>query len=117
MQVRGWTGIIAAAPAFSMGLMAPVWGWTADRFGRKLMLLRAMAGGAIVMVLMARASSLHAVLVLRIVQGLLSGTIGASAALVAVGTPERHMSSALGFLSSSNFFGVMNSLDFTPPYT
>ena len=106
VQVRGWTGIIAAAPAFSMGLMAPVWGWTADRFGRKLMLLRAMAGGAIVMLLMARASSLHAVLVLRIVQGLLSGTIGASAALVAAGTPERHMSSALGFLSSSNFVGV-----------
>ena len=67
------------------------------------MLLRAMAGGAIVMVLMARASSLHAVLVLRIVQGLLSGTIGASAALVASGTPEHRMSAALGFLSSSNF--------------
>ena len=105
VQVRGWTGIIAAAPALSMGLMAPVWGWTADRFGCKLMLLRAMAGGAIVMVLMARASGLYAVLVLRIVQGLLSGTIGASAALVASGTPEHRMSAALGFLSSSNFVG------------
>ena len=105
VQVRGWTGIISAAPALSMGLMAPVWGWTADRFGRKLMLLRAMAGGAIVMTLMARATSLYAVLVLRIVQGLFSGTVGASGALVASGTPERRMSAALGFLSSSNFVG------------
>lgn len=105
VQVRGWTGIISAAPALSMGLMAPVWGWTADRFGRKLMLLRAMAGGAIVMTLLSRADSLYAVLVLRIVQGLFTGTVGASGALVASGTPERRMSAALGFLSSSNFVG------------
>ena len=41
-RVRLFTGILSAAPAIGMGIMAPVWGMVADRFGKKTMLL----GGA-----------------------------------------------------------------------
>ena len=93
-ELRLWTGILAAAPALSMAIMAPIWGLLADRFGKKLMMLRAMFFGTIIMSLMATTRSVQAVLVLRICQGLFTGTITASAALVAGGTPKDKLSYA-----------------------
>ena len=105
-ELRFWVGVIASAPAVTMAIMAPIWGEIADRYGHKLMLLRAMAAGAVVMFLMSRARSIPAILVLRALQGVFTGTVGAAFALVAAGTPARRISSAMGFLSSSNFVGV-----------
>lgn len=105
-QMTAWAGYVSSAPALTMALMAPVWGHVADRFGRKLMLLRAMGAGAILMALMGYAQTPWAVVGLRAMQGLFTGTIGASAALVSSGTPEHRMGSALGFLSSSTFVGL-----------
>lgn len=101
-----WTGLIASAPALSMGIMAPIWGILADRFGKKLMILRAMLFGAIVSVLLAFAGSTPMVFALRFVQGLFTGTVSAAAALVATGTPRHKLSYALGFQSSSTFIGI-----------
>ncbi len=105
-QLRLWTGILSAAPALSMAIMAPVWGLAADRWGKKLMMLRAMFFGTIIMALMATTRSVQAVLVLRICQGLFTGTMTAAAALVATGTPKHQLSYALGILSSSTFIGI-----------
>ena len=69
------------------------------------MILRAMAGGAIIMVFIASARSVQAVFILRTAQGLFTGTITAAATLVASGTPRDKLSYALGFLSSSTFIG------------
>ena len=100
-----WTGWLASAPALAMAIMAPVWGMLADRFGKKLMLIRAMIGGTVVMIGLGSAQSAYMVLIFRILQGLLSGTVTSSAALVATGTPDRNLSYALGFISSSTFIG------------
>jgi len=104
-SLRAWVGWISAAPALVMGIMAPVWGILADRLGRKAMILRAMAGGTVIMALIATARSVQAVFILRTVQGLFTGTITAAATLVASGTPEERLSYSLGFLSSSTFIG------------
>lgn len=101
-----WTGLIASAPALSMGIMAPIWGILADKFGKKLMILRAMLFGAVVSVLLAFAGSTPMVFTLRFVQGLFTGTVSAAAALVATGTPRHKLSYALGFQSSSTFIGI-----------
>lgn len=104
-QLRFWTGVIASAPGFLMGIMAPIWGGMADRFGRKMMILRSMIAGAIIVSFMSLAQSVWMVFLLRCLQGFLCGTITASATLVSAGTPEDKQSSALGFLSSSTFIG------------
>jgi len=104
-SLRAWVGWISAAPALVMGIMAPVWGILADRLGRKAMILRATAGGTIIMALIATARSVQTVFILRTVQGLFTGTITAAATLVASGTPKERLSYALGFLSSSTFIG------------
>jgi len=105
-ELRLWTGILSAAPALGMAIMAPIWGLLADRWGKKLMMLRAMFFGTIIMSLMAITQSVQAVLVLRICQGLFTGTMTAAAALVATGTPKHRLSYALGLLSSSTFIGI-----------
>lgn len=104
-QVKLWTGLIASATAAAMGVAAPIWGTIADRFGYKIMILRAMAAGSLILFLMTRIDSVAGVLVLRIAQGLLTGTVTAATTLVAMGTPNERAASALGTLSSSTFVG------------
>lgn len=105
-SLRMWTGIIASAPALSFALVSPLWGLAADRWGKKLMILRAMITGGMIMMLYAFCTTVQAVAILRAIQGLFSGTIAASTTMVASGTPRNKLSYALGFLSSSNYIGI-----------
>src|ERR1700760_2956267 len=47
--IAQWSGIAYGATFFAAALVAPVWGRLADRYGRKLMLIRASFGMAIAM--------------------------------------------------------------------
>ena len=50
-------GLVYSAQAFTMMLASPIWGALADRFGRKLMVERAMFGGSVILLLMAFVTS------------------------------------------------------------
>lgn len=105
VQLNLYTGILSAAPAVTMGFMAPLWGLAADRWGRKLMILRAMLAAVFVIGGMGLAQNVWQLLALRAAQGMFTGTITATNTFVAAGTPKDKLSYALGFLSSSNFVG------------
>lgn len=105
-SLRMWTGIIASAPALSFAVVSPFWGLAADKWGKKLMILRAMIAGGIIMMLYAFCTTVQAVATLRVIQGFFTGTIAASTTMVAAGTPRNKLSYALGFLSSSNYIGT-----------
>ncbi|MDX1357651.1 MAG: MFS transporter [Clostridia bacterium] len=104
-KLRLFTGILSSAPAIGMGIMAPIWGMIADRYGKKPMLLRAMLSASIILTGLGLVNSVTGVLVLRAMQGFLTGTITAAAALVAGETPKDKMAFALGFMVSSSFIG------------
>src|SRR5262245_16228638 len=42
-----WSGIMVGSAAIAMAFVSPIWGSLADRYGRKLMLVRSMLGGAV----------------------------------------------------------------------
>jgi MFS transporter, DHA1 family, multidrug resistance protein len=105
-QIRLWSGLIAGAPALTMGIMAPIWGLIADRIGKKPMMLRAMLAGSVILIIISRAQSVGAVFVMRLLQGALTGTMTAAGALIATGTPKHRLSSALGLQASANFIGI-----------
>ena len=105
-KLRLWVGLLNTVPSLAMSVMAPIWGILSDRLGRKVMILRAMIFGTIIMGCMALARNVHTVFFLRIAQGLFIGTITTAATLVAAGTPRHKMSSALVLLSSSTFIGL-----------
>lgn len=103
--IKIYTGILSMAPAVTMAIMAPVWGYVADKYGRKLMILRAMFAAAIIIGLMGMATNVYHLIILRFLQGIFTGTITAASTFVASNTPKEKLSYALGFMSSSNFIG------------
>lgn len=104
-QVKLFTGLLSLAPAVTMGIMAPVWGFLSDRYGRKLMIMRAMFAATLIIGGMGLATNAWQLVALRTCQGLFTGTVTAASTFVASETPSERMSYALGFMSSSTFVG------------
>lgn len=105
-EVGVWAGLVTSAQAVSMAIMAPVWGALADRYGRKLMVLRATLTGALLLALMGFAANVQQLLVLRFVQGAFTGVIAATSTLVASTVPKERAGMALGSLQTAVFLGV-----------
>lgn len=99
-------GLVFSAQAFTMMLASPVWGALADRYGRKLMVERATFGGTIVLLSMAFVRSGEELVLLRALQGLITGTIAATNALVASVVPRERMGFAMGTLQVGQGTGV-----------
>jgi len=107
-SVLVWSGWLSTAAGVVMALTAPMWGMLADRHGRKLMVMRSMFGSVLVLGGMAYVQNVHQLLALRMVQGLLSGTVSASVALVSSVVPTRRAGFALGLMHTAIYIG--NSL-------
>ncbi|NDL65758.1 MFS transporter [Acerihabitans arboris] len=105
-----WSGLAYGATFFSAALTAPLWGRLGDRYGRKLMLIRASLGMAVAMTLLGMAHSVWQLVALRLLAGLLGGYASGSMILVATQTPKARTGWALGVLSS----GIMAG-NFTGP--
>jgi DHA1 family multidrug resistance protein-like MFS transporter len=105
-QVELWSGLLFSGQAITMGIFAPIWGSLADRFGRKLMVERAMFAGAIVMAAMGFARSVQELLLLRILQGCLTGTVAAATTLVASTAPRQKAGYSLGLLQMAIYVGA-----------
>lgn len=98
-------GLAASLPAVTMAFAAPLWGMLGDRYGRKMMILRAMMAAAILIFAMGLTTELWQFQLLRGLQGIFTGTVTASMAFIAANTPDHKISHAMGFITSSNFLG------------
>lgn len=99
-------GMVIASQGFTMMLAGPVWGVIADHFGRKKMVLRAMYGGTIIMLLMALVQSAEQLVLLRAIQGFITGTVSANNALVAAETPRHRIGLAMGTIQVGQWGGI-----------
>ncbi|AKN30587.1 MFS transporter [Clostridium carboxidivorans P7] len=104
-DVKLYSGILNAAPAVTMAIMSPIWGIISDKYGRKLMLIRAMLFASFIIAGMGLIVNVNQLIILRLLQGIFTGTVTAAIVLVAANTPKNRLSFALGFLSSSTFIG------------
>src|SRR5688572_14901990 len=100
-----WAGAMAGAFASTMGVMGPVWGAIADRFGRKLMVQRALFGAGCAIGAMSLARTPEQLLVLRVIQGSLTGVVVATTTMVSLMVPRRHLGSSLGLMHAALFAG------------
>lgn len=105
-QIAVWSGIISFGPAIPATIFGPIWGRLGDRIGYRPMLLRAMLSAAVFLALMGFAQSLWMLLVLRMIQGGLTGTIYSAQALIAASAPEEDMGRAIGLLQMSVYAGA-----------
>jgi DHA1 family multidrug resistance protein-like MFS transporter len=105
VRLKILTGLNQALPAISLAIMAPIWGSLADNYGRKPMLLRSMYGGTLTMILQGLVTAPWQFLLLRTIQGCITGTVAAATVLVASTTPEEEVGYGLGLLQMAIFLG------------
>lgn len=106
-EIGVWAGFIFASNFATSFLFQPLWGKLADRYGRKMMLLRSGFGMAFVMLLMGFAQEPWHLLVLRAVNGIISGFSPAAVALVSASTPKERIGFAMGTLQSGGTAGTI----------
>ncbi len=104
-EAATWLAIFNSGAAVSMMIASPIWGSLADKHGRRMMLIRATTAGCIFTLLMGLARSPSHLIVLRIIQGLFSGTVVAAITLVATETPEEYLGRSLGMMQTAQFVG------------
>lgn len=105
-EVEMWAGILYSVPAVLMGIFAPIWGSLSDRYGRKLMVERAMLGGAVILTVTGFVRNAPQLLFMRSLQGCVTGTVAAATTLVASSTPRERMGYALGLLQMAIYGGA-----------
>jgi DHA1 family multidrug resistance protein-like MFS transporter len=101
-----WAGAVAASSSLVMTIFSPIWGWLADRYGRKIMVERAMFGGAILTIALAMISNVYQLLFLRMLAGATTGTIAASLSMVSTIVPRYRLGFSLGLMQVAVFLGM-----------
>ncbi len=106
-QIAKWSGLVFSGPFLFSFLLVPVWGLLGDRYGKKLMVIRALFGLAIAQILIGLSQNVYHLLIGRLIQGLMSGFVPAAMALVASTTPKEKTGYALGLLQTSTSGGTV----------
>ncbi|MBP7961646.1 MAG: MFS transporter [Caldilineaceae bacterium] len=105
-SVEFWAGLVFSSQAATMMIAAPIWGAVADRYGRKLMLLRATLAGAVILAAMGFVQNAEQLVALRAIQGMLTGVVAAANALVAASAPREKSGESLGLLQMARWTGI-----------
>lgn len=106
-EVSLWAGAIFAGNFVTAFLFQPIWGGLADRYGRKVMLLRSGFGMSLVMILMGFSGAPWHLLMLRIANGIISGFVPAAVSLQSANTPRERIGFAMGTLQSGQVAGTI----------
>jgi MFS family permease len=102
-----WSAAAFSASFIAAGMVSPIWGWLADLYGRKPMLVRASLGMTIAISAMGLAHDVYQLVALRALAGFLGGYTSGSVILVASQTPKSHSAWALGKLSIGSLSGSL----------
>ncbi|MCS7180343.1 MAG: MFS transporter, partial [bacterium] len=100
-----WAGIILSASGFTFVIFSPLWGHIADKYGRKVMVVRSMFAGTLILFLMSIVKNVKQLLICRLLQGALTGTIIASITLVASVVPMEKSGFTLGMMQTAVSIG------------
>lgn len=105
-QAALWTGLLQTIGPLMLVISSPFWGVLSDRFGRKIMVERAMFSGFAVLIGMGFVRSVEQLLILRILQGFFTGTLTAAIVLAASHLPKEKSGYGLGLMQTSAFIAA-----------
>jgi DHA1 family multidrug resistance protein-like MFS transporter len=102
-----WAGLSAGAIFIGQFFMSPLWGYLADKFGPKLMVLRTTLAISIFMFLTSMVDNVYELFFLRFVMGCFSGFNASAILLIAYGTPDNKLGSAMGIFHTGQTAGLI----------
>lgn len=106
-QLNFYSGIVFSVMYVVSAITSPYWGKLADQKGRKLMVLRASLGMAIVIAAMGAVQNVWELMILRMLQGVFAGFVSNVNALIATETPKKQAGAALGTMASGVTGGTL----------
>lgn len=106
-EAQRWTGFVYAGAFLLSIFTVPLWGALGDKYGKKLMIVRAIFGLTIAMFLMGFAQNVWQLFFLRVFQGGVSGFIASSLSLVSSTTPQHKRGYAMSFMQTSISAGTV----------
>jgi DHA1 family multidrug resistance protein-like MFS transporter len=101
-----WSGLLAAVTPAVSGLLAPLFGRLADRFGRKMMLIRSLAAFTVIIALMGLVRSVQQLFVARLLMGFFAGFTPMAIALASVSAPRDKTSIAIARVQGAQLLSV-----------
>ncbi len=104
-HLEAWSGIAFGITFLTGAFIAPIWGSLADRYGRKMMMIRAGYCLVLIYFLYYLVTDPYVFLGVRMLEGLLAGFVPSAIALVATNTPDEHAGYALGIMATSGATG------------
>ena len=102
-----WSGVLGSTASFVAAFASPIWGRMADRYGRKLMVLRSAFAISVCTVLMGLVLNVWQLLGARALMGVFAGFSAASVVLIASQVPQRKLASSLGLMSTAQLVGSL----------
>jgi DHA1 family multidrug resistance protein-like MFS transporter len=106
-SVTFWAGVTLAAQTLAMIVMLPYWGKLADTYGCKLMIIRAGICAVLIYWGMSYCQTLWQLVLLRVLNGGLTGFIPASYILVGTNTPQPEAARSVAIVQSVVAFGTI----------
>ena len=106
-QVARWAGIVFAMNFVTLAIFSPIWGRLSDRYGRKIMCLRAVVWLGVINFGMGMAQQVWHLVVLRLMQGALSGFLATAMPLVSSESPKKRAGWALGLFFTGQISGSL----------
>ena len=103
--VAAWTGICLGITPALTALLAPAWGRVADRFGRKLLVVRSLVSFVVLMTAMAFVTRPWHLLVLRAIQGIFAGYGALCLAMAADSSPPERLARSIGIVQTAQRLG------------
>ena len=104
-QIALWSGVSLGVTPAVTAVLSPFWGRVADRYGRKLMVQRALICFTATMIVMGWVTRPWHILALRAFQGLFAGYGGLTMAMAAESAPRDQMARALGLVQTAQRIG------------
>lgn len=96
-----WSGVIFGITPLLGGLLGPVWGRVADRYGYKRMVQRSLGCFALLLMLMAFAQDVYQLFGLRFALGLVGGFGALSMALASAAAPRERVGQAIASIQTA----------------
>ncbi len=100
-----WVGVATSVQGVGRLVTGPLWGILSDRYGRRLMFIRALGFASATTAIAAFATEPWHIAVAFACQGIFSGFIPAAVALTSVSVSDARLNPALGLVTGAQYLG------------